>query len=144
MRSAQIRDVKLREAALLAAKSTSLSIAEGAGRVTRVRPGDHKDGGQNWSQLRGGLITHLSCVTIGTMVRAQIVLDESTIDRLRAASAANETSMSQIVRQALDLYFENREPDTSWIGSLKPKGKVSHAPKDIRSSLEAARRRGAR
>jgi len=78
------------------------------------------------------------------MVRAQIVLDESTIDRLRAASAANETSMSQIVRQALDLYFENREPDTSWIGSLKPKGKVRHALKDIRSSLEKARRRGAR
>jgi hypothetical protein len=78
------------------------------------------------------------------MVRAQIVLDESTIDRLRAASAANETSMSQIVRQALDLYFESREPDTSWIGSLKPKGKVSHALKDIRSSLEKARRRGAR
>ncbi len=77
-------------------------------------------------------------------MRAQIVLDETTIERLRAASAANETSMSQIVRQALDLYFENREPDTSWIGSLKPKRKVSHALKDIRSSLETARRRGAK
>lgn len=78
------------------------------------------------------------------MVRAQIVLDEPTIDRLRAASAASETSMSQIVRQALELYFENREPDTSWIGSLRPRRKASHALKDIRSSIEAARRRGAR
>ncbi len=78
------------------------------------------------------------------MVRAQIVLDELTIDRLRAASAASETSMSQIVRQALDLYFENRVPDTSWIGSLRPKRKISHALKDIKASVEAARRRGAR
>ena len=77
-------------------------------------------------------------------MRAQIVLDESTVDRLRAASAAGATSMSQIVRQALDLYFESREPDTSWIGSLRPKPKASHALKDIRSSVEAARRRGAK
>ena len=66
------------------------------------------------------------------------------IDRLRAASTASETSMSEIVRQALDLYFENRVPDTSWIGSLKPKRKISHDIKDIRRSVEAARRRGAR
>jgi hypothetical protein len=78
------------------------------------------------------------------MVRAQIVLDEPMIDRLRAASAASETSMSQIVRRALDLYFENRVPDTSWIGSLGPKRKSSHALKDIKTSVEAARRRGAR
>ena len=36
VRAAQIRDAKLRDEALRAAKSTCLNIAEGAGRVTRA------------------------------------------------------------------------------------------------------------
>jgi len=78
------------------------------------------------------------------MVRAQIVLDEPTADRLRAVSESSHASMSEIVRQALTLYFEQREPDTAWIGSLKPKSKISHDLNDIRASVEAGRRREGR
>ena len=49
--------------------------------------------------------------------------------------------MSEIVRQALVFYFEHREPDTSWIGSLRPKKHVSHELADIRASVAAGRKR---
>jgi Arc/MetJ-type ribon-helix-helix transcriptional regulator len=75
------------------------------------------------------------------MVRAQIVLDEPTADRLRVVSERSHASMSEVVRQALVFYFEHRKPDTAWIGSLKPKRKVSHDLDDIRGSVAAGRRR---
>lgn len=75
------------------------------------------------------------------MVRAQIVLDEPTADRLRIASEQSHASMSEIVRQALVLYFEHREPDVSWIGSLKSKLRVSHDLTTIRNSVAAGRKR---
>ena len=78
------------------------------------------------------------------MVRAQIVLDEPTADRLRAVSEHSHSSMSEIVRQALVFYFEHREPDVSWIGSLKPRRGISHALDDLRTSVAAGRRRETR
>jgi hypothetical protein len=75
------------------------------------------------------------------MIRAQIVLDEPTADRLRIVSEHSHASMSEIVRQALVFYFDHREPDTSWIGSLRPKKRVSHDWSDIRASIEAGRAR---
>jgi hypothetical protein len=78
------------------------------------------------------------------MVRAQIVLDEPTADRLRVVSERSHASMSEIVRQALVFYFEHREPDLSWIGSLTPKKRVSHELSDIRASVAAGRRREVR
>jgi hypothetical protein len=78
------------------------------------------------------------------MVRARIVLDQPTAERLRAASEQSHASMSEIVRQALIFYFENREPDVSWIGSLKPKHRVSHDHDSIRNSVVAGRKRGKR
>jgi Ribbon-helix-helix protein, copG family len=79
------------------------------------------------------------------MIRAQIVLDEPTADRLRVVSENSNASMSEIVRQALMFYFEHREPDASWIGSLRsktqPKMPVSHDLADIRASVAAGRKR---
>jgi Arc/MetJ-type ribon-helix-helix transcriptional regulator len=75
------------------------------------------------------------------MIRAQIVLDEPTADRLRVVSKHSHASMSEIVRQALVFYFEHREPDTSWVGSLRPKKRVSHELDDIRASVAAGRKR---
>jgi len=49
--------------------------------------------------------------------------------------------MSEIVRQALAFYFEHRDPDTSWIGSLRPKKRVSHHWSDIQASVEAGMKR---
>ena len=78
------------------------------------------------------------------MIRAQIVLDEPIADQLRAVSTQSRSSMSEIVRQALVVYFGQREPDLSWIGSLKPKGRKSHQLSDIRASVEAGRKREAK
>lgn len=75
------------------------------------------------------------------MIRAQIVLDEPTVHRLRVVSEQSHASMSEIVRQALVFYFDHREPDTSWIGSLRPKKHVSHELTDIRASVAAGRKR---
>jgi Arc/MetJ-type ribon-helix-helix transcriptional regulator len=74
------------------------------------------------------------------MIRAQIVLDESTADRLRAVSEHRHASMSEVVREALVLYFAGTAPDTSWIGSLKPRKDVGHDWKDIQASVAAGRR----
>jgi hypothetical protein len=49
--------------------------------------------------------------------------------------------MSEIVRQALVFYFEHRDPDTSWIGSLHPKKRVGHNWADIQASVAAGRKR---
>lgn len=78
------------------------------------------------------------------MVRAQIVLDEQTADRLRAVSERSQASMSEIVRKALVFWLDHREPDTEWIGSLKPKRKVSHDLDAIRASVAAGRKRESR
>jgi hypothetical protein len=75
------------------------------------------------------------------MIRSQIVLDEPTADRLRIVSERSHLSMSEIVRQALVFYFEHRDPDTSWIGSLRPKKRVSHDWSDIQASVEAGMKR---
>lgn len=85
------------------------------------------------------------------MVRAQIVLDEATAQKLHAVSERSQKSMSEIVRQALVFYFQHREPDTSWFGALHPskvrprKGastkQVSHDWDDIQRSVAAARKR---
>lgn len=75
------------------------------------------------------------------MVRSQIVLDEPTAERLRAVSERSGASMSEVVREALAFYFAQREPDTAWIGSLRPHTAVSHDLDDIRASVAAARRR---
>ena len=75
------------------------------------------------------------------MVRAQIVLDEPTAEQLRALSVRSNSSMSDLVRQALVFWFENRVPDTAWVGSLRPKRKVSHRLDDIRKSVAAGRKR---
>ena len=48
VRAAQVRDAKLRDEALRAAKGTCLNIAEGAGRVTRA------DKGRAYAIARGG------------------------------------------------------------------------------------------
>ncbi len=78
------------------------------------------------------------------MVRAQIVLDESTAEQLRIASKHGQGSMSEIVRQALAFYFQQRKPDTAWIGSLVPAKHASHALADIRASVAKARKREVR
>jgi hypothetical protein len=77
------------------------------------------------------------------MVRAQIVLDEATAQKLHVVSERSHMSMSEIVRQALAFYFQHREPDTSWIGSLRPrKGRrISHDWQDIQQSVAAGRAR---
>jgi hypothetical protein len=49
--------------------------------------------------------------------------------------------MSEIVRKALVVYFEQREPDLGWIGSLKPAKRKSHDLADIRASVAAGHRR---
>lgn len=74
------------------------------------------------------------------MIRAQIVLDELVADRLRVVSAQTGESMSEIVRQALSAYFEQRTPDTGWIGALRTDRTVSHDLDDIRASVAAGRR----
>jgi hypothetical protein len=78
-----------------------------------------------------------------SMVRAQIVLDEATAQKLHVVSERSRKSMSEIVRQALVFYFQHREPDTSWFGSLRPaKGKrISHDWEDIRKSVAAGHKR---
>lgn len=75
------------------------------------------------------------------MIRAQIVLDEETAERLRAVSDRTEASMSEIVRKALVFWLDQREPDLAWIGSLKPKRKRSHDLEAIRASVVAGRKR---
>lgn len=75
------------------------------------------------------------------MVRVQIVLDEQTADRLRAVSGRSGASMSDIVRTALVLWLDHREPDTEWVGSLKPKRKINHDLGAIRASVVAGRKR---
>ena len=78
------------------------------------------------------------------MIRAQIVLDEPIADQLRTASSQTGSSMSEIVRRALVVYFEQREPDLGWIGSLKPAKQKSHDLADIRASVAAGRKRESR
>jgi hypothetical protein len=85
------------------------------------------------------------------MVRAQIVLDEATAQKLHVVSERSRKSMSEIVRQALVFYFQHREPDVSWFGSLHPskvgptKGErtkpISHDWEDIRRSVAAGHKR---
>ena len=75
------------------------------------------------------------------MIRAQIVLDEPVADQLRTVSSRTGASMSEIVRKALVVYFEQREPDLGWIGSLKPAKRKSHDLADIRASVAAGHRR---
>ncbi len=77
-------------------------------------------------------------------MRAQIVLDEQTADRLRAVSERSRASMSEIVRKALVFWLDRQEPDTEWIGSLKPKRGVTHDLAAIRASVAAGRKREAR
>lgn len=76
-----------------------------------------------------------------TMIRAQIVLDEPVADQLRTVSSQTGSSMSEIVRRALVVYFEQREPELSWIGSLKPAKRKSHDLADIRASVALGRKR---
>jgi len=78
------------------------------------------------------------------MIRAQIVLDEPVADQLRAVSTQTGSSMSEIVRRALVVYFDQREPDLGWIGSLKPVGRKSHDLAGIRASVAAGRKRETR
>lgn len=73
------------------------------------------------------------------MQRAQLVLDEPIIEKLRAVAASSGASMSAVVRQALVLYFAQQEPDTSWIGALKPKPGISHDFEAIRASVAKGR-----
>jgi hypothetical protein len=75
------------------------------------------------------------------MIRAQIVLDEPVADQLRTVSSQTGSSMSEIVRRALVVYFEQREPDLGWIGSLKPGKRKSHDLADIRASVALGRKR---
>jgi Arc/MetJ-type ribon-helix-helix transcriptional regulator len=75
------------------------------------------------------------------MIRSQIVLDEPTAHQLRRISEHTHSSMSDIVRQALAFYFQHREPDTAWIGSLRPTKRISHDLDDIRASVAAGHRR---
>jgi hypothetical protein len=69
------------------------------------------------------------------MVRSQILLDESTADRLQRASAARGASKSEIVREALHQFFDGASPDLSWIGSLKPRRRASHEWASIQRSV---------
>ena len=78
------------------------------------------------------------------MVRAQIVLDERTAERLRAVSERTDESMSEIVRRALVFWFEHEDPDVTWVGSLKAKRKVSHDLDAIRVSVAAGRKKETR
>lgn len=80
------------------------------------------------------------CILV-LMVRAQIVLDEPVVDQLRAVSEQTGSSMSEIVRRALVVYFAQREPDLDWIGSLKPAKRKRHDLADIRASVAAGRSR---
>ena len=58
VRSAQIRDAKLRDEALRAAKSTCLNIAEGSGRVTRA------DKARAYAVARGECVECVAAVEI--------------------------------------------------------------------------------
>ena len=58
VRAAQVRDAKLRDEALRAAKGTCLNIAEGAGRVTRA------DKGRAYAIARGGCVECVAAVEI--------------------------------------------------------------------------------
>jgi Arc/MetJ-type ribon-helix-helix transcriptional regulator len=75
------------------------------------------------------------------MVRSQILLDEPTADRLRRASAARGASRSEIVREALQHFFDSASPDLSWIGSLKPRRSASHEWASIQRSIAQGHRR---
>ena len=70
-----------------------------------------------------------------------IVLDESIADRLRIICKRRSVSRSQIVNQALAFYFDHQLSDTSWIGSLHPRKRASHALREIRTSVVEARQR---
>ncbi len=78
------------------------------------------------------------------MVRSQILLDESTADRLERASAARGASKSEIVREALRQFFDGASPDVSWIGSLRPKRRVKHDWASIQRSVAEGRRRASK
>jgi Arc/MetJ-type ribon-helix-helix transcriptional regulator len=79
------------------------------------------------------------------MIRSQIVLDEPIADQLRVVSSQSGASMSEIVRQALVAYFNQREPNLSWVGSLRqPAGRKSHDLTDIRAGVAAGRKREAK
>ena len=58
VRGAQIRDAKLRDEALRAAKGTSLNIAEGAGRLTRA------DKGRAYAIARGECVEAVAATEI--------------------------------------------------------------------------------
>ena len=66
-------------------------------------------------------------------------MDEPIAEKLRAVAASSGASMSAIVQQALVLYFAQQEPDTSWIGALKPNPDVSHDLEAIRTSVAKGR-----
>ena len=70
-----------------------------------------------------------------------IVLDESIADRLRIICKRRSVSRSQIVNQALAFYFDHQLSDTSWIGSLHPRKRISHNLREIRTSVATRRRR---
>jgi len=74
------------------------------------------------------------------MAKVHIVLDAVTAERLHAESARRQVSPSAMVSEALIFYFSQREPDTTWIGSLKSRRHVGHSWKSIRRSVAARRR----
>ena len=78
------------------------------------------------------------------MIRAQIVLNEPVADQQRMVLSQIRVSMSEIVRKDLVIYFEQREPDLGWIGSLKSAKRKYHDLADIRASVAAGHRRESR
>ena len=86
----------------------------------------------------------LSVCNLIIMIRAQIVLNEPVADRQRMVLSQTGASMLEIVRKDLVIYFEQREPDLGWIGSLKSAKWMNHDLADIRASVAAGHRRESR
>ena len=70
------------------------------------------------------------------MVRSQIILDDELAALTRACADRTGESVSSLVRKALRAYLVHDEPDTSWIGSLRPSKGGAHAMHAVRSDIE--------
>jgi len=76
--------------------------------------------------------------------RAQIVIDRALLSRVKHLARRSRRSMSAVVRDALRAYVAKADPDTSWIGSLPPRGRVTHDWAAIEKSIAEGFARGSR
>ncbi len=65
------------------------------------------------------------------MVRTQIQFEKGTYEKLKARSKKTGSSISEIVRRALDRNMETEEFDQKWLRAAESMGKFSSGVQDL-------------